>query len=87
MRNEEKTLRSHYIIIRHLFFIGIFVMLSTVFFVTNRFFWIPFVLGYLLMVSGALYQHKYFKCPHCGAKLTTRMKMPNFCPNCGKKLQ
>lgn len=82
---EKKTLHDHLRIIENLFFIGFIVMLSAIFF-QNTFMLIPYILGALIMVAGALYTSKFFKCPHCGGKLILRMKVPNFCPHCGEKL-
>lgn len=83
---KPKNLHDHYIATQSLFFIGFIIMLSAILFQNTDFFWIPWVLGFLIMIACVLYAIKYLKCPHCGAKLDPRRKVPNFCPNCGKEL-
>ena len=86
MKKEEKTLQDHFIVTQNLLFTGGMVMLSAILFQYSDFFWIPWVLGFLVMIASVLYANRYFKCPHCDAKLDFRQKVPNFCPNCGEKL-
>lgn len=85
MKKEEKTLHDHLRIIENLFFIGFIVMMSAIFFQSTAML-IPYILGALIMLAAAWYTNKHFKCPHCDGKLNLRMKVPNFCPHCGKKL-
>ena len=83
---KKKTLHEHHVISQNLLFIGAAVMLSAIFFQHSSFFWIPWAIGFLIMIAGAIYRSKYCKCPHCGSKEFPRGNVPKFCPNCGKEL-
>ena len=87
MKKEKKSLNDHFIVHQKLLVAGFFIMLSAIFFQNAAFYWFPLVLGTLVMISGVMYAARYFKCPHCGTRLDARMKAPNYCPECGKKLQ
>ena len=87
MKKEEKTLQDHFVVSQNLLFIGFAVMLSAILFQHTDFFWIPWGLGFLIMIASVFYSAKFFRCPHCDTKLDPRRKVPHFCPNCGKKLQ
>ena len=86
MKKEKKTLHDHFVISQNLLFIGCAVMLSAIAFQHTDFFWIPWALGFLIMIASAFYSAKFFRCPHCDTKLDPRRKVPHFCPNCGRKL-
>ena len=86
MKKEEKTLQDHFVVSQNLLFIGFAVMLSAILFQHASFYWIPWVLGFLIMIASVVYSSRYFRCPHCDTKLDPRRKVPNFCPHCGKKL-
>ena len=86
MKKEEKNLHDHRTVTHNLLFVGFVIMLSAILFQYTDFVWIPLVLGFLIMMASVLYASKYLKCPHCGNKFDPRMKVPHFCPNCGKQL-
>lgn len=51
--------------------------------------WGPVVAAVAFVVVGYLYQRLFVKCPHCDDKLKghkNKMKLPNRCPNCNKRL-
>ena len=86
MKKDDKNLHDHRVISHNLLFIGLVIMLSAIFFQHTDFFWVPYALGFLIMMASVLYASRYLKCPHCGTKFDPRRKVPNFCPNCGKEL-
>lgn len=86
MEKEEKTLQEHLVIIEWLFLIGFGIMLLPALIQSDLWTWILMFSGLGIMVAGVLYSGKYFRCPHCGSKLDPRRKVPNYCPDCGKKL-
>ena len=43
-------------------------------------------IGFLVTIAGAIYAYINLCCPHCGKTLRFRGSKPNFCPNCGGKL-
>ena len=47
---------------------------------------IGMALGLILLIGGIIWHILFMKCPHCGHHLNPRMGIPNFCPECGKKL-
>ena len=87
MKENSKTLQNHLVVIHNLIFIGYLLIMASVLFQNTAFFWVMAALGFLVMASGVIYASKYYKCPHCGNKLYPRMKVPNYCPNCGKELK
>lgn len=51
--------------------------------------WGPVVAAVAFVLVGFFYQLLFVKCPHCGDKLKghkTKMKLPDRCPNCNKRL-
>lgn len=86
MKKDQKTLQDHFIVSQNLIWIGGVIMLSSILFQHTSFFWIPWILGFLIMIASVVYSARYFKCPHCGTKLDPRRKVPNYCLNCGKSL-
>ena len=48
------------------------------------FFCLP--IGFLVIITGAIYGNLNLRCPHCDKTLRFRGSKPNFCPNCGGKL-
>ena len=86
MKQGNKTLQNHLVVIHNLMFIGYVIIMASVLFQNTLFFWILAILGFLIMAASVVYASKYYKCPHCGNKLYPRMKVPNYCPNCGKEL-
>ena len=87
MKQEQKNLQQHLVMIHNLIFIGYLLIMASVLFQNTAFFWILSILGFLVISAGVVYASKYYKCPHCGNKLYPRMKVPNYCPNCGKGLK
>ena len=86
MKKDQKTLQDHFIVSQNLIWIGGVIMLSSILIQHTSLFWIPWILGFLIMIASVVYSARYFKCPHCGTKLDPRRKVPNYCPNCGKSL-
>ena len=86
MKQGDKTLQNHLVFIHNLMFIGYAIIMLSVLFQNTLFFWILAAFGFLTMAASVVYAGKYYKCPHCGNKLYPRMKVPNYCPNCGKEL-
>ena len=86
MKKEDRTLQSHLVIIHNLIFIGYLIIMFSVLFQNTSLFWVVAALGFLIMSAGVVYASKYYKCPHCGNRLYPRIKVPNYCPNCGKDL-
>lgn len=43
--------------------------------------------GLGILVLGVLQMLLFYKCPHCGARLSLRDKKPAYCPECGEKLK
>ena len=86
MKKENRTLQSQLVIIHNLIFIGYLIIMFSVLFQNTSLFWVIAALGFLIMSTGVVYASKYYKCPHCGNRLYPRMKVPNYCPNCGKEL-
>lgn len=87
MIKNEKTLHDHLIISRNMLFVGCVVMLSAIFFQSSALFWLPWGLGFFIMIAGVLYRSKFYKCPHCGCKEISMRRVPKYCPDCGKELQ
>lgn len=50
------------------------------------------LLGILVILAGAVFQWRCWRCPHCGSWLghsryfLEYWSFPNFCPNCGKPI-
>ena len=86
MKKADRTLYNHLVVIHNLIFIGYVIIMASVLFQNTLFFWILAILGFLIMAASVVYASKYYKCPHCGNKLYPLMKVPNYCPNCGKEL-
>ena len=86
MEKEEKTLNDHFAVSQKLLVIGFAIMLSAILFQYTKLYWVPWVIGFLVMIASVVYAAKYFRCPHCDSKLDPRRKAPNYCPNCGEKL-
>jgi len=43
---------------------------------------------FLVMVAAGVIQHAVFdRCPHCGALFNYRVRLPHYCPECGKELE
>ena len=47
---------------------------------------IGMALGLILLIGGILWHILLVRCPHCGRHMNPRAGIPNFCPECGKKL-
>lgn len=86
MKKEGKTLHDHFRIMQNLIFTGFIIMIIPAL-ISMSGLWtgILMSLGFCVMAAACVYQHKYYKCPHCGSRLNVR-GVPNYCPDCGKKL-
>ena len=42
--------------------------------------------GILMVAAGMLWRFLFIKCPHCGSKLYNVRSLPEYCPDCGGKL-
>lgn len=49
---------------------------------TNPFVWI----GVLIFLFAFWFRFQFVRCPHCGSKMKYIRQLPEFCPDCGKKL-
>ena len=45
------------------------------------------ILCLIVMIGGIVWYIAFVRCPHCGSMLNWRAVVPNFCPECGKKLE
>lgn len=43
--------------------------------------------GCIVVIAAAIYSFLRLRCPHCNTLLYFRGSKPNFCPECGKKLE
>ncbi|NLN48611.1 MAG: hypothetical protein GX154_05895 [Clostridiales bacterium] len=48
--------------------------------------WIAFV-GVVIMLGSIFQTCMYYKCPNCNKPFNIRSKKPNYCPECGYKLE
>ena len=39
------------------------------------------------LIGGIVWHIVFVRCPHCGHLFNYRAAIPNFCPECGKKLE
>lgn len=84
----EKTLHDHAIAIENRSFIGIILLFIPRFFPHPVLSLVLLIAGLGLLISTLLYSRRHYKCPHCGVPLPiTRKVSPNFCYECGKKLE
>ena len=44
-------------------------------------------LGLGMIIAGILWRVFFVKCPHCGSKLYNVRELPEYCPDCGEKLE
>ena len=43
---------------------------------------------FVALVLGGVIQYAFFgRCPHCGRHLNSRVRLPKYCPECGKELE
>jgi len=42
--------------------------------------------GIAILVAGMLYRLLFVRCPHCGDRFIGLRTFPEFCPQCGKKM-
>ena len=85
MKKEKKTLHEHLVMVKRLFLIGFIIMLVPTFLQNDLWTGILLFLGFGIMLAGALYSAKHFRCPYCESKFDPRRGIPNYCPNCGEK--
>ena len=82
---KQKTLKEHHDMLQFLLLIGVgSILFSQV--ASGIGFWILFIIGLVVSVAALFYRNQYYKCPHCSMKLNPLHKLPEFCPECGKKL-
>ena len=43
-------------------------------------------IGFLIIILGVSWCIFFVRCPHCGSGLYLIRQIPNYCPDCGKKL-
>jgi len=43
-------------------------------------------LGIAILGISLLWRFLFIKCPHCGSGLYNARELPEYCPDCGKKL-
>lgn len=43
--------------------------------------------GCVAVIAAVIYSALRLRCPHCNTALYFRSQRPNFCPECGKKLE
>ena len=44
------------------------------------------ILSLIAMIGSFVWYFVFVRCPHCGHLFNPRAAIPNFCPECGKKL-
>lgn len=87
MKNSEKTLHEHFVVIENLFFVGFVIMMIPVLFQDALWTGILMFLGFAFMAAACIYRAKHFKCPHCDSRLGGVRGVPKYCPDCGKELK
>ena len=85
MKKNEKNLHDHLAVVERLLLIGFIIMIIPIFFQNDLWTGIFLFGGFSIMVAACIYHHKNFKCPHCNSRLNVR-GVPNYCPDCGEKL-
>lgn len=45
------------------------------------------IAGLAALTAGLIQAVFFCRCPHCGAAINIRAKLPKFCPDCGKMLE
>ena len=45
------------------------------------------VICFIGLIGGIVWHIVFVRCPHCGHHFNPRAAIPNFCPECGKKLE
>ena len=48
--------------------------------------WLMWV-GIAVFLAAPIYRLLTIRCPHCGSSLLSCSVLPEFCPDCGKKLE
>lgn len=66
-------------------FVSGLILVAISYMFDGRVFLVLSVLGMVLMVSGLVLKLKWWHCPHCHSGLGRGWK-PNFCSNCGEKI-
>lgn len=46
-----------------------------------------FILGWIILTLAILQYYAFCNCPYCGHHFSIKNKLPNYCPECGKKLE
>lgn len=44
------------------------------------------VIGFISLALNIVQSLAFYRCPGCGHPLSTRVDLPKYCPECGKKL-
>ena len=44
-------------------------------------------ISFILMTAGIVWHIVFVKCPYCGKHMNPRAGLPNYCPECGEKLE
>lgn len=44
-------------------------------------------IGIISVIINVLQEIAFCRCPYCLERLSTRTKLPTYCPKCGKKLE
>ena len=44
------------------------------------------ILSLIAMIGSIIWHFVFVRCPYCGHHFNPRSAIPNFCPECGKKL-
>ena len=47
---------------------------------------IVMILSLIAMIGSIVWHFVFVRCPHCDHHFNPRAAIPNFCPECGKKL-
>lgn len=82
---KQHVLQEHHDMLQLLLLIGLGMILISLL-ASGVGFWLLFLLGLVVSVAAIYYRNKYYKCPHCSTKLNPLLKLPEFCPECGKDL-
>lgn len=48
--------------------------------------WILLAIAVVLLIGGSVVNAQFCRCPHCGALLPAKWRLPRTCPNCNEEL-
>lgn len=84
---KHRTLKEHSRICTNLYLAGMGIIILTVLFESISVKMPLLTIGVAMVVAALVYRFKHIKCPHCGSNLAGARTLPEFCPDCGGKLE